>query len=349
MSDSPTARTLPSRCGAPDVPLAPGERIGEWTIRGTLGAGGMATVYEVVNDAGRRAAVKLAHRALIGPDLPAETFLREARVAEQIGHAGAIAVHATGMHDGRPYLVLELLRGTSLGARLDAGAPLPRVVACELLLELVDVLRAAHASGVTHRDLKPDNVFLLAPRGERRLKLLDWGVAHVAGEPDPYRTMIAGTLSYVAPEQIRGDESTTASDVYALGVLAFRMFCTRAPFAAQSDLDLLKLHLHAPPPRARTAWPAIPDTLDDLLAAMLAKEPLDRPSLDEVERVLQASWVELAPRRIARGTEPQVTYRRSQQVATPEPPPNAHEPAESHAPRWLPVALGLARIFTMLW
>jgi serine/threonine protein kinase len=342
MSDSPTARTLPSRCGAPDVPLAPGERIGEWTIRGTLGAGGMATVYEVEGDDGRRVAIKLVHRELIGPDLPADTFLREARVAEQIGHPGAIAIHGTGMHDGRPYLVLELLRGTSLGARLDAGAPLPRVVACELLLELVEILRAAHAHGVTHRDLKPDNVFLLAPRGERRLKLLDWGVAHVAGEPDPFRTMIAGTLTYVAPEQIRGDDATGASDVYSLGVLAFRMFCSRAPFAAQSDLDLLKLHLHAPPPRARTTWPAIPDALDELLAAMLAKEPGERPTLDDIERVVQASWLELAPRRLARGTEPHHTYRpRSASVVAPTPTP---APA-----RWKPMALRLARIFTMLW
>jgi serine/threonine protein kinase len=344
MSDLPTARTLASRCRAPDVPLVAGERIGEWTIIGTLGAGGMATVYEVVDDAGRRAAIKLAHRALISPEFTAETFVREARVVAAIDHAGAIAVEGSGTYEGRPYLVLELLRGTSLGARLDIGTPLPRVVACELLLEIVDVLRAAHAAGVTHRDLKPDNIFLLAPRGDRRLKLLDWGVAHVAGEPDPFRSMIAGTLTYVAPEQIRGDALAATADVYSLGVLAFRLLCTRAPFAAASDLQLIKLHLHAPPPRARTGWPAIPDALDELLVAMLAKDPGERPELDEVERVLQGTLDELAPHRFARGTEPHVTFHRVAELEREE-----AEPARS---RWTPFALGLARVgglFTMLW
>jgi len=328
MSDPPAARTLASRCRAPDVPLAPGQRIDQWTIVGTLGAGGMATVYEVRGDDNARAAIKLAHTALLTPELTAETFVREARIAAAVGHPGAIAIRGSGTYHGRPYLVLELLGGTSLGARLDNGMPLPRPIACELLLELVDVLRASHAAGITHRDLKPDNIFMLAPGAGRRLKVLDWGVAHVAGEPDPFDSMIAGTLTYVAPEQIRGEALDAAADIYSLGVLAFRLLCTRAPFAAPSDLQLIRLHLHAPPPRAQTAWPNVPAVLDELLAAMLAKNPRQRPVLDEIERVLRVVLAELEPRRFARGTEPHVQLR----------PP----------PRWSSLALGLARVAVVL-
>jgi eukaryotic-like serine/threonine-protein kinase len=344
-SQTPRRPTLRMSAATPSEVLVPGDVVGDWTIRGTLGSGGMATVYEADDTAGRRIAIKLAHAALFDDDYTPEMFLREARIAGSLSHASIVAVRGTGEHDGRPYVMLELLRGTSLGARLDAGTPLPRPVACELLLELVDALRTAHAAGVIHRDLKPDNIFLLAPRGERRLKLLDWGVAHVRGEDDPFRGMIAGTLTYVAPEQIRGDELTPAADIYSLGVLAYRVLCMRPPFAAASDLQLLKLHLHAPPPSARAGWAKIPETLDELLVAMLAKEPGDRPSLDDIERVLANALAELEPRRLARGTQPQDVFVRPHRLET--------EPTTRQSrSRWSNVALGLARagsLFTMLW
>jgi eukaryotic-like serine/threonine-protein kinase len=349
--ETPRRPTLRMSSATPSEALDPGDAVGDWTIRGTLGAGGMATVYEADDASGRRVAIKIAHSGLFDDgDYTTEMFLREARIAGALSHPNVVGVRGTGMHDDgvghvRPYVLLELLRGTSLGARLDAGTPLPRPVACELLLELVDVLRAAHAAGITHRDLKPDNVFLLAPRGERRLKLLDWGVAHVAGEDDPFRGMIAGTLTYVAPEQIRGDELTPAADIYSLGVLAYRMLCMRPPFAAASDLQLLKLHLHAPPPHARAGWSKIPETLDELLVAMLAKDPNQRPSLDDIERVISSVLAELEPRRLARGTQPQEVYTPPHRLQT------APTVTQSRS-RWTDVALGLARatnLFTMLW
>jgi serine/threonine protein kinase len=136
--------------------LTPGMRLGPWRIERELGRGGMATVYAAVHTRfAKRAAVKLAHREAIGPALTPEAFLREARMANLIDHPGAVEVFATGSYDGRPYLAMERLAGRSLGAVLDAG-PLPRGEALGLLLELCDVLAAAHAAGVTHRDLKLD-------------------------------------------------------------------------------------------------------------------------------------------------------------------------------------------------
>ena len=266
-----------------------GMRIGAWRVDRELGRGGMATVYAVAHARfGKRAALKLAHRAVLGPQFTPATFLREARIANLIGHPGVAEVFATGTYDGRPYLAMERLVGRSLGARVDAGA-LPRDEALEILIELCDVLAAAHAAGVTHRDLKLDNVFLLDEPGAggRRIKLLDWGMARIAGEDDPLRGLVAGTLTYVAPEQLRSEETTPASDVYSLAVLAYLLLVGEPPFQGKADLELIRKHLDEPPPPPRALWNTIPRPLEDTLIAMLAKHPEDRPSLGEIVRVLR--------------------------------------------------------------
>jgi serine/threonine protein kinase len=279
--------------------LAPGARIGAWRIERELGRGGMATVYAVVHTRfGKRAALKLVHDGILGPQFTRETFLREARIANLVDHPGVTEVFATGSFAGRPYLAMERLRGRSLGALLDDGA-LPRDAAIDLLLELCDVLAAAHAAGVVHGDLKVENVFVLDEPGAggRRTKLLDWGIARIAGEDDPLRGIIAGTLTYVAPEQIRCDELTPAADVYALGVLGYRLLLGEPPFRADNDLDLIRKHLCGVPPTPRGLWPAIPARLAALLVAMLAKQPGMRPSLAEVAEVLRAVRPRIRPPR----------------------------------------------------
>ncbi|HUJ62911.1 MAG TPA: serine/threonine-protein kinase [Kofleriaceae bacterium] len=283
-----------------DDAIASGTRIGTWRTTGELGRGGMASVHAAVQlDTARHAAIKLAHRSALTDRYTAATFLREARIIREIHHPGVAEVYGSGRIDDRPYVVMELLDGVTLGTRIDAGPVMPRAEAIEILLELCGVLRAAHQAGIVHRDVKLDNVFLCARDHApgQRVKLLDWGVAHVAGEPDPFRGLIAGTLTYVAPEQIRGDALTPAADVYALAVLAYHLLCRRPPFAARSELALLHMHLHAPPPRASAVWTQIPHGLDTLLHDMLAKQPADRPSLDAVEAVLRATLAAIAPAR----------------------------------------------------
>jgi serine/threonine-protein kinase len=292
--------------------LAPGMRIGgAWRIERELGRGGMATVYAVVHARfGKRAAVKLAHSAAIGPQFTSATFLREARMANLINHPGVAEVFATGTCAGRPYLAMERLTGRSLGARLDDG-PLPRDEAFDILLELCDVLEASRAAGITHRDLKLDNVFLLDEPGAggRRTKLLDWGMARIAGEADPLRGMIAGTLTYAAPEQFRSDEITPAADVYSLGVVAYLLLLGRAPFISSADLDLIRRHLLEPPPAPRTLWAGIPAELEATLLAMLAKEPEDRPALADIARALRNARARLRPG-VMRWLTPPVTAPR---------------------------------------
>lgn len=267
------------------IELSVGQRIGAWRVDGELGRGGMASVYAVTHQGfGKRAALKLCHPSILGAEFTAATFLREARIVHLVQHPGVSNVFATGTYDSRPYLVMERLPGETLGALL-ANGPLPRATALEILIELCDVLGAAHAAGVVHRDLKLDNIVVGEPGdGGRRVKLLDWGVAGIVGEPDPMRGMIAGTLTYVAPDQIRGDELTPAADVYSLAVLAYNLLLGAPPFTRPTDLALLQQHLHEPPPPPERAWPEIPGELADLLLAMLAKQPADRPSVRAIQQ-----------------------------------------------------------------
>lgn len=278
------------RRGGSDDALAVGARVSAWKVEAELGRGGMASVHAVVHTKfGKRAAIKIAHRSVIGDHLSADTFLREARIVHAVDHPAVIDVFATGSNEGRPYLVMERLAGKTLGQRVDEGPPMPRKEAITYLLELCDVLHAAHEAGIVHRDVKLDNVFVCdAPFADgRRVKLLDWGVARIEGEDDPFRGLIAGTLTYVAPEQIRGDSLSPAADVYSLAVLAYHLLCRRPPFQAANDLTLIHMHLRAEPPKPSIAWPEIPHALENLLLSMLAKTPEARPSLATVETVLR--------------------------------------------------------------
>jgi len=317
---------LPARCEPPPLPAAvtrprrkrpvtlePGRRIGGWRIDRELGRGGMATVYAVAHTKfGKRAALKLAHRTILGPDFTPETFLREARVANLINHAGVAEVFATGTFDGRPYMAMERLAGRSLGARLDEGG-LSRDESLAILIELCGVLAAAHAAGVIHRDLKLDNVLLLDEpyRDGCRVKLLDWGVARIVGEPDPLSGLVVGTLTCVAPEQLRGGEITPAADIYGLAVLAYQLLLGQSPFASRSDLELIHKHMRDEPPRPHTLWAEIPPALDAILFAMLAKQPERRPALADIVQVLRDARVQ------ARQTEPSWFAA----AAAPPPPP----------------------------
>jgi serine/threonine-protein kinase len=320
--------------------LAAGDRVGVWRIDAELGRGGMGAVLAVTHSKfGKRAALKLCHASILRDGFTAETFLREARIVHRVDHPGVCDVFATGTYRGRPYLAMERLAGETLGARLERG-PLPREDALELLLEICDVLGAAHAAGVVHRDLKLDNVFVLEVPGAagRRTKLLDWGVAHVLGEPDPMRGMIAGTLTYVAPEQVRGDAIDPAADIYSLAVLAYQVLLGAPPFASKDDLELLRMHLGAAPPPPARLWPDIPGELAATLAAMLAKDPAQRPPVAEVRRVLERARAALAaPAPAAAGD--------------PTPAPAALAPAPADARRaWMRRVRGwLARLAAVRW
>ncbi len=265
--------------------------VGDWRLGFELGRGGMGAVYAVSHrEFGKRAALKLSHTTIEGGSLGAKVFLREARVVQLIDHPSMPDVFATGTHEQRPYLVMERVKGETLSQLLARGA-LERRQAIDLVLDLCDVLVAAHQAGVVHRDLKPDNVVVLdqAHPSGTRVKLLDWGFAYLMGEDDPLHGMLAGTLSYVAPEQVLGGEITPATDIYSLGVLIYHLVLGQSPFDGSNDLELVCRRIDATPPDPAQLWRDIPKSLAQILTAMLAREPLCRPSLDEVRAALEAT------------------------------------------------------------
>jgi serine/threonine-protein kinase len=295
--------------------------LGDWRIERRIGQGGMGTVYAAVHRViGKRAAIKVVRAELCRAPLTAERFLQEARVVNQIGHPNIVDIFHIGcLDDGRPYLVMELLRGRTLGEHLALGRMSPRD-AIDVLLQIVAGVMAAHDQGVVHRDLKPDNIFLSEGAGIRTVvKIVDWGIAKLtdalplAGSAIGLTTsgVMLGTPQYVSPEQARGKKLDARTDIYSLGAIAYEMFLEAPPFLADNVADVIAMHLREAPPAPSDVWPDVPPSLERLLLGMLAKEPDGRPSLTEIALTLELARDDLdartsprTRRRMAMGSMP---------------------------------------------
>jgi serine/threonine-protein kinase len=299
--------------------LAPGTVLGDWRIERRIGQGGMGTVYAAVHGViGKRAAIKVVRAELCRTPLTAERFVQEARVVNQIGHPNIVDIfHIGRLDDGRPYLVMELLRGRTLGERMFEGRISPRE-AIGVLLQITAAVTAAHDQGVVHRDLKPDNIFLAdGNAGLTIVKIVDWGIAKltdalpVAAVGLTTSGVMLGTPQYVSPEQARGRKLDARTDIYSLGAIAYEMFLEAPPFVADNVADVVSMHLRETPPAPSEVWPDVPLSLERLLLAMLAKDPDQRPSLTEVALTLELVRDDLetrtwphARRRLAAGSTP---------------------------------------------
>jgi serine/threonine-protein kinase len=279
--DLATAPTLvasspPGRAVDAGDRLAAGTRAGEYVVERFLGAGAMGEVYAGTHPLiGKRVAIKVLRRELAADAEAADRFLREARAAGQIEHPNVVDVFAFGrVDDGRLYLVMDLVDGDTLRARL-AGGALPARTALAILAQLADALDAAHARGVVHRDLKPDNVVMAGATP----KILDFGLAKLvsttAGELGASLTARGtwlGTPGYMAPEQWSADGATAASDRYALGVIAFELLAGRLPFDATNIPQMMEQHFRAAVPPLTTRG-GTTTVYDAVLARALAKDP----------------------------------------------------------------------------
>ena len=246
-----------------------------YAILGELGRGGMGVVYRAWDRTLRReVAIKVAHGGA-GPDSKGLARLRrEATAAAQLRHPGIVAVHEGGVHEGRPYLVLELVEGAeSLEAALRRAPLAPREVA-RVVREVALALAHAHERGVVHRDVKPENVLL---ERDGRARLVDFGLARDESATERLTTTgeLLGTPAYMAPEQVRGDpaELGPATDVYGLGGILYRALTGRPPFRASSAPALLKQVLFDAPVRPRRLAPGVHADLETIALRCLAKEP----------------------------------------------------------------------------
>ncbi len=274
-----------------DVPrLASGSRLGVFEILERLGAGGMGEVYRARDTRlDRLVAVKVLSADLAGDPRGRERFEREAHIISKLTHPHICTLYDVGSASVQgvevPFLVMELLEGETLATRLARG-PLPLAQALRYAIEIAEALAAAHARGIVHRDLKPANIMLT----KAGVELLDFGLARLrepivtdrgsigAAGRDALTSagLILGTLPYMAPEQVRGEDVDTRTDLFAFGAVLYEMLTGARAFAADSQAGLIAVILEHDPPPLSTRQPLTPPALERIVETCLAKNPGER-------------------------------------------------------------------------
>ena len=287
----------PPEARAGDPPDLAGQVLDDrYRLEAKIGSGGMGVVYRATHTViGKEVAVKILREEHVAQADIMDRFLQEARLASQIRHPNVVEISDFGRTpSGGAYYVMEMLHGHSLAWRIDRGERLGPRRALEVAAQVASGLGAAHALGVIHRDLKPDNVFLcespMAPGG-LLAKILDFGIARVVGRKTRITKMgaVVGTPEYMSPEQARGEEVDHRSDLYALGVILFEMLVGRVPFQGDTVMGTLTRQMFDVPPRLSEAGPGLAGlaATERLLARLLAKNRDERPvSAEHVARLL---------------------------------------------------------------
>jgi predicted Ser/Thr protein kinase/dienelactone hydrolase len=277
--------------------LASGEMIAQYRIDAKLGEGGMGAVYRAWDTRLHRdAALKVLPPGYMSDPDHKHRLLQEARAASGLNHAGIVTVYEIGCDSGVDYIAMEYVKGQSLAQDIpEKGLPLAR--ALEYAIEIAAALSAAHAAGVVHRDLKPANIMLT---GEDRVKLLDFGLAQRALQPEAETatlsavSRISGTIGYMSPEQARGLATDRRSDLFSFGVVLYEMLTGERPFTGTSVMAVCDAILHDAP-RGLGELP-VPAKLKAIIGKLLEKAPADRyPNAGEVYRELSALQAAMAP------------------------------------------------------
>ena len=283
--------------------LDTGDELGPFRITGLIGAGGMGEVYRAWDTRlDRHVAIKVVQQASSIDGAARERFEAEARAISRLTHPRISTLYDVGSASigsaTVQYLVMELVDGETLAARLRRGA-LPVDEALAIAIDIAEALAAAHAAGVVHRDVKPANIMLTRSGA----KLLDFGLARLrpsplaaasarltAGDPATQRTGLLGTLPYMAPELLRGAGTDARTDLFAFGAVLYEMLTGSAAFAGESEADLVVAILEREPPPIATRQPLTPPTLARLVATCLAKDLQDRwQTSHDLVRALQ--WI----------------------------------------------------------
>jgi eukaryotic-like serine/threonine-protein kinase len=277
--DEQTRKSTEDGWTSPADELPPGTLAGEYVIEDFIAQGGCGSVYRARHrlTAGR-AAIKVLHTSLVKAPKMVERFVREVEVVRLLHHPCIIDIHELGeLPGGRPYYVMEYLEGVTLDNLLHLHGRLSPEDALDILDPVCSALAAAHEAGVVHRDLKASNVFVATEGEQRRIKLLDFGIAKLLDDSTGAQGLTSagrqvGTLSAMAPEQILCGPIDGRVDIYALGVLLYKLLTGRAPFRSRTFSDLVRQHLEEPPPRP-SLRAAMPPGLDEVVLRCLEKRP----------------------------------------------------------------------------
>jgi serine/threonine protein kinase len=254
---------------------------GRYRLAGHLASGGMAAVYVAEDTRDRReVALKLLQPHLARSPEAVRRFLCEGAIAGMIDHENVVRVLDHGGDDGSCFIAMELLEGEGLFDRLRRTGALPAAEVVAILVQVCSGLEAAHRQGVVHRDLKPENIFLHGSRTARPVvKILDFGVAAGAHGEGGDTGLVVGTPEYLSPEQAYGKAADARSDVYSVGIMAWRMLVGRVPFAADSADALIRMQAREPLPSITRVRPdlGVPQELVAVVERACAKDPAGRP------------------------------------------------------------------------
>ena len=257
-----------------------------YRIESLLARGGMGDVYVAIDELeGRRVALKLLRASGSDHELARARFAQEAATATRLSHLRIVRTLDYGCEaDGTLYLVMELLEGETLGARMKRGSPVSIRDAVSITTQILEALESAHSAGVLHRDLKPENVFLLQSEASASVKLLDFGVAKWLHGSPAFTTLettagtVFGTPRYMSPEQARGCPLDVRSDVYGVGVLLYQMLAGRLPFEDEDAVVVMARHIRDDPTRLEVyaSERRIPRALVQIVHRALEKDPSAR-------------------------------------------------------------------------
>ena len=263
-----------------------GRRFGSYVVEQKLGEGGMGAVYRAIQpEIGKQVAIKFLAEHLSQNPQVVQRFFAEAKSVNLIQHDNIVDIFDFGQLEGHSFFVMELMKGHSLEAVLVSKGQLAIGRSVDIAVQVADAISAAHARQIIHRDLKPDNIFLVTKSGRHDfVKLLDFGIAKLTDTNEGTnlsRTMagaVLGTPGYMSPEQGTGGAVDARTDIYALGVILFRMLAGRLPFEGDTFPMILQKQLIEPPPNLRMLRPEIPATLATLVHQMIARDANERPA-----------------------------------------------------------------------
>lgn len=247
---------------------------GRYELNSRIAIGGMGEVWEATDHViGRTVAIKILKDEYMGDPGFLERFRAEARHAALVNHEGIASVFDYGEENGSAFLVMELVPGEALSTILERETELSPDRTLDIVAQTASALQAAHAAGLVHRDIKPGNL-LITPDG--RVKITDFGIARIADQvPLTATGQVMGTVQYLSPEQASGHPASPATDIYSLGIVAYESLAGRRPFTGESQVAIAMAHINEQPPPLPDD---IPEPVRNLVLAMIAKKPEDRPA-----------------------------------------------------------------------
>jgi eukaryotic-like serine/threonine-protein kinase len=290
-----------------------------YELKEIVGSGGMSSVYCAFDTLlARNVALKILHEHYGADEEYVDRFRREARAVARLQHPNIVTVIDRGEEDGRQFIVFELIEGENLKELVERGGPLPVRRVVELGLEVGRALAFAHAQGLVHRDVKPQNVLL---NGDGLAKVTDFGIARSIDAVGHTETgTVLGTSHYIAPEQARGEKVDAQTDIYSFGIVLYELLAGEVPYAGDNFLSVAMKHVNDPVPDVSRVRPDTPLRLASLIERCMAKLPADRPaSMDEVVSELEAVRASLE----AQGGDEPTMIVRPVPVARPPRPPRA--------------------------